>query len=145
MNDGCCNRRYARIKALAETYERNTCIVEKTVWQNEKDLTLDVPFNLQNDRVYRKGKKYVPDENLFASTNKMSRKVLVSATISWYGAMKPFFVNKNGAKVNKENYCTHLKKKRSFLQFKTLLSMMTGYLSKILLRHIDRICVKISL
>ena len=112
----------------------------------KKILTLDVPFNLQNDRVYRKGKKYVPDENLFASTNKMSRKVLVAATISWYGFMKPFFVNENGVKVNKENYCTHLKKNSSFLQFKTLLSMMTGYLmSKILLRHIDRICVKISL
>ena len=47
--------------------------------------------------MYRKGKKSdVPDENLFASTNKMSRKVMVSAAISWYGAMKPFFVNKNG-------------------------------------------------
>ena len=47
--------------------------------------------------MYRKGKKSdVPDENLFASTNKMSRKVMVSAAISWYGTMKPFFVNENG-------------------------------------------------
>ena len=41
-------------------------------------------------------KSDVPDENLFASTNKMSRKVMVSTVISWYGAMKPFFVNENG-------------------------------------------------
>ena len=46
-----------------------------------------------------------PDENLLASTNKMSRKVMVSAAISWYGATKPFFVNENGIKVNTENYC----------------------------------------
>ena len=111
MNDGCRNRRYARAIALAEKFERNTRMIEKTVWQDEKDFTLDVPVNLQNDRVYGKGKKSdVPDENLFASTNKMSRKVMVSAAISWYGATKPFFVNENGIKVNKENYCKHLKK-----------------------------------
>ena len=32
-----------------------------------------------------------------------------------------------------------------FLQLKNLLSVMTGYLSKIVLRHIDRIWYKISL
>ena len=112
INDGCHNRRYACAIALAEKFERNTCMIEKTVWQDQKDLTLDVPVNLQKYRVYRKGKNYdIPGENLFASTNKMSIKVLVSATISWYGATKPFFVNENSVKANTENYCTHLKKK----------------------------------
>ena len=61
--------------------------------------------------MYGKQKKSdVPDEKLFASTNKMSRKVMVSAAISWYGGTKPFFVSENGIKVNKENYCKHLKK-----------------------------------
>ena len=97
--------------ALAEKFERNTRMTEKTVWQDEKDFTLDVPVNLQNDRVYGKGKKSdVPDGNLFASTNNMSRKVMVSAAISWYGATKPFFVNENGIKVNKKNCCRHLDK-----------------------------------
>ena len=46
-------------------------MIEKTVWQDEKDFTLDVPINLQNDRVYEKGKKSdVQNENLFASTKK---------------------------------------------------------------------------
>ena len=89
----CRNRRYARAITLAEKFERNTRMTEKTVWQDEKDFTLDVPVNLQNARVYGKGKKSdVPDENLFASTNKMSRKVMVSAAISWYGATKLFFL-----------------------------------------------------
>ena len=37
-------------------------MIEKTVWQDEKNFTLDVPVDLQNDRVYGKGKKSdVPD------------------------------------------------------------------------------------
>ena len=32
-------------------------MIEKTVWQDEKDFTLDAPVNSQNDRVYGKGKK----------------------------------------------------------------------------------------
>ena len=49
-------------------------------------------------------KSDVPNENLFAFVNKISRKVLVSTAISWYGATKSFYVNENGTKVNKENY-----------------------------------------
>ena len=38
--------------------------------QDKKNFTLDVPVNLQNNRVYGKGEKSdVPDENLLASTN----------------------------------------------------------------------------
>ena len=58
-------------------------MTEKTVWQEEKYFTLEVPVNLQNDRVYEKGKKSDdPNENLFASTNKISRKAMVSTVIS---------------------------------------------------------------
>ena len=56
MNDGCHNSRYARAITLAEKFEHNTCMVEKTVWQDEKDFTLDVSVNLQNDWVYGKEK-----------------------------------------------------------------------------------------
>ena len=48
--------------------------------------------------MYGKGKKSdAPDENLFASRNKMPRKV----TFSWYDATKPFFVNENGITVKR--------------------------------------------
>ena len=71
MNDECRNRNYARAIKLAEKFERNTRMIEKTVWQDEKDFTLDVPVNLQNDRVYGKGKKSdVSDENLFENVHK---------------------------------------------------------------------------
>ena len=71
MNDECRNRKYARAIKLAQKFERNTRMIEKTVWQYEKDFTLDVPVNLQNDRVYGKGKKSdVSDENLFENVHK---------------------------------------------------------------------------
>ena len=50
--------------SLRKRSESNICIIEKMVWQDEKDLTLELPVNLQNDRGYGKGNKVaVPDEN----------------------------------------------------------------------------------
>ena len=34
---------------------------------------------------------------------------MVSAVISCYGVIKSFFVNNNSIKVNKENYCRHIR------------------------------------
>ena len=56
MNDGCRNRRYARAIALAEKFERNTRMIKKRVWQDEKDFIFDVAVKLQNKRVYGKEK-----------------------------------------------------------------------------------------
>ena len=50
--------------SLRKRSESNICIIEKMVWQDEKDFTLELPANLQNDRVYVKGKEIaVSDEN----------------------------------------------------------------------------------
>ena len=85
-------------------------MIEKTVQQDEKDFTPEVPVNLQNDCVYGKGKKSeIPDENLLSLTNKMSKKFILSTAILWYGVTKPFLVNNNDIKVNKRNYCRHLR------------------------------------
>ena len=40
MNGGCRNRRHARAIALAEKFELNARMIEKTVWQDEKILPL---------------------------------------------------------------------------------------------------------
>ena len=72
-------------------------------------------------------KSDVPDENLFASTNKMSSKVIVSAAISWYGATKPFFVNENGIEIKKDNYCKHKKTKQLFHAIKKLIKHDAWY------------------
>ena len=59
MNNGCRNRRYDCAIGLAEKFECNTHMIEKTVWQDENDFKLD-------DRVYGKRRKSdVPDEDLW--------------------------------------------------------------------------------
>ena len=111
MSEETRNRRETRACSLRERSESNIRMMGKTVLQDEKYFTLEVPVNLQNDRLYDKGKKSnIPDEHLLSSTNKMSKQVMLSAAISWYGVTKIFFVNNNGIKVNKESYYRHLRK-----------------------------------
>ena len=85
--------------------------MEKCVFQDEKDFTLEVPINHQNSRVYGKSQKIdISDERLFHTTNRQSAKVMVSACLTWHGATKPFFVNNKNLKVNAKRYKTHLEK-----------------------------------
>ena len=110
MKEGTKNRRLERAIMLATKFERHPRLIERAVFQDEKDFTLDVPLNPQNNRVYFKGKKSdVPVENLYHQTKRMTRKVMVSAALTWHGATKPFFVNDEGLKVNAINYHKHLK------------------------------------
>ena len=88
---GTRNRRETCTGSLRERFESNICMIKETVWQDEKYFTLEVPVNLKNDRVHGKGKKSDTHyENLLSSTNKMSKKVMVPAAISWFGVTKPF-------------------------------------------------------
>ena len=58
------------------------------------DFSLQIPINSQNDRVYFKDRKEdFPDKNFSHQTNKQSVKVMVSATLTWFGVTKPLFVN----------------------------------------------------
>ena len=92
MSEGSWNRRETRAGSLRERFESNIRMIEKTVWQDEKNFSPERPVNLQNDRTYAKGKKSdIPDENLLSSTNMMSKKVMVSVAISCYGVNKTFF------------------------------------------------------
>ena len=85
-------------------------MIEKTVFQDKKYFTLGVTVNLQDDDGEEK-KSDIFHENQFSLTKRMFQKVIVSAAISWYGVTKPFFINKNGVKINRGNYCQHFLKK----------------------------------
>ena len=109
MSEATRNRRDTRAGSFRERFESNIRMIEKVVWQDDTDFTLEVPVNVQNDREYGKEKKSdIPDENLLSSTNKMSKKPMASAVISWYCVTKPILVNDNGVKVSRKNYCRHL-------------------------------------
>ena len=110
VSEGTRKRRTERSGALAERFS-NKRSVEKCVFQDEKDFTLDVPINHQNSRVYGKGKKAdVSDKRLYHEKNRQSVKVMVSACVTWHGATKPFFVTNNNVKVNAQRYKSHLQK-----------------------------------
>ena len=84
---------------------RESRFVEKCLWQDKKDFTLDVPLNSQNSRVYGlENKNNIQDNRLFHHTNRQSKKVMVSACVTWKGAMKPFFVNEKSLKTNCKVY-----------------------------------------
>ena len=64
MSEGSRNRRETRAGFLRERFESNIRMIEKMVWQDEKNFSPERPVNLQNDRTYAKGKKSdIPDEN----------------------------------------------------------------------------------
>ena len=84
ISEGTQNRRETRAGSLRERFESDIRMIEKTAWQDKKDFTLEVLANLQKDRIYGKGNKSdIPDENLISLTNKMSKKLMVSAVTSW--------------------------------------------------------------
>ena len=83
LNNVTRERRTIRSRNLAESFDCNPRLVEKFAYQDEKDFTLKVPTNIQNNRVYLQGKKdQAPDENLFHQKNKQFIKVMVSACLT---------------------------------------------------------------
>jgi transposase len=82
---------------------------KKLCFQDEKDFTLQVPTNRQNNRIYISGtKKQVDKRRLFRPANKQSLKVMVSCVISYNGVSKPFFMDPQRTKVTGEYYTRHL-------------------------------------
>ena len=70
MSKGTKKQRTERAGALADRFS-NKRSVEKCVWQDEKDFTLEVPLNHQNSRVYGKNRKGdISDHRLFQNTNR---------------------------------------------------------------------------
>ena len=107
MSERIWNRRETHAGSLREKLESNICMIKKR-FDKMKKIPLLKFLSICRTIVFMvKGKKKsdIPDKNLFSST----KKVRISAAISCYGVTKLFFVNNNGIKVNKENYCRHLR------------------------------------
>ena len=83
----------------------------KTVWQDEKDFTLDVPVKLKNIWVAIWKKK-----KMFQMITSLRPRIRCQEKL-WFPLQSlgtvprnRFFVNENAIKVNKSNFCKHLKK-----------------------------------
>jgi len=73
-------------------------------------LTLEVFTDRQNDRVYAKGRKSdVCPNRLYHHRNRFSKKLMVSAGMSWNGKTEIFFIDPQKTKVNQKTYIDFLK------------------------------------
>ena len=79
------------------------------MFQDEKDSSLQVLTNHQNNQVYFNGpKKDMQPECLYREGNKFLENVMVSAVMTWKGVSQPLFIGGNGIKVNRASYMKHL-------------------------------------
>ena len=77
MSSSTKERRTTRAGVLAERFGKNR-MVEKCVFQVEKDFTLDIPINPQNSRVYgSQSKSDIEADRLFHIQNRQSQKIMV--------------------------------------------------------------------
>ena len=65
---------------------------------------LEVARNRQNDRVYGKRKRDIAPNRLYHETSRFTKKVMVSAGVSWKGKTRIHFIDTEHTKVNSESY-----------------------------------------
>ena len=78
--------------------------VKNIIFTDEKDFTLEVARNRQNDRVYGKRKRDIAPNRLYHKTSRFTKKVMVSAGVSWKGKTRIHFIDTECTKVNSESY-----------------------------------------
>lgn len=105
---GVRGRRLERSKKLLTRFPIRK--VKLLTFQDEKDFTLEVPTNRQNNRVYSRNKKSeINESRLYHHGNKQSLKLMVSCCVSWNGVTPPFFVDPAKSKVTGELHTKHLR------------------------------------
>ena len=78
--------------------------LKNIIFTDEKDFTLEVARNRQNDRVYGKRKRDIAPNRLYHETSRFTKKVMVSAGVSWKGKTRIHFIDTEHTKVNSESY-----------------------------------------
>ena len=107
MNSACRKRRAERAGKLLQRFSIHS--LPRLAFQ-DKDFSLQVPTNPQNNRVYFNGpKKNGQPERLYSEGNKFSKKVMVSAVIARKDVSQPFFIGGTGIKVDGASYLKHLR------------------------------------
>jgi hypothetical protein len=101
------NRRAERCRFLYRCYKNDD--VKYMCFQDEKDFTLEVPSNRQNNRVNSLGRKMdIEPQRLYHEQSRFSLKLMVSCCVSWNGKTEIFFVNPQQTKVTSEVFVEHL-------------------------------------
>lgn len=95
-------KRKTRCRNLNDRY--SVADVKKIIFTDEKDFTLEIAKNRQNDRVYGKRKRDIHPSRLYHESSRFSKKIMVSAGVSWKGKTNIHFIDTDRVKVNSENY-----------------------------------------
>lgn len=95
-------KRKTRSRKLLDKFSHND--VKRIVFTDEKDFSLEVPINKKNNVVYGTKKSDIPLSRLYHEENRFSKKVMVSAGVSWNGKTSIHFIDTNTAKVNADRY-----------------------------------------
>ena len=95
-------KRKTRCRNMHDKYSARD--VKRMVFTDEKDFSYEVARNRQNDRVYGKKKSEIPQARLYHETSRFTKKVMVSAGVSWNGRTNIHFIDTNKVKVNSESY-----------------------------------------
>ena len=95
-------KRKTRSKNLDKRFTKND--VERMFFTDEKDFTIEVARNRQNDLLYGHKKKEIPVGRLYHETSQFSKKVMASAGVSRRGKTRIRFIDTSKTKVNSECY-----------------------------------------
>ena len=74
------------------------------IFTNEKDFTIEVARNCQNDVGYGHKKKDIPVGRLYHENSRFSKNVMVSAGVSMREKTRIHFIDTSKTKVNSECY-----------------------------------------
>lgn len=92
-------KRKIRCRKLYQRFNKDD--VKRIVFTDEKDFTVEIAKNHQNDRVYGRNKSAINPNRLYRETSRFSKKVMVSAGISWRGKTRIHIVE---SKLNTVEY-----------------------------------------
>lgn len=95
-------KRKTRCRLLNDRFTNKD--VERIVFSDEKDFTLEIAKNRKNDVVYGVTKKDIPVSRLYHETSRFSKKIMVSAGVSHNGKTKLHFIDTTETKVNSVRY-----------------------------------------
>ena len=85
-------KRRQRCRRLLDNY--TSAQTKRIIFTDEKDFTLEIPRNRQNDRVYSRGlKRNIHPSRLYHEQCRFSSKVMVSAGVSWNGPTSIHFID----------------------------------------------------
>ena len=96
------NKRKTRCRLLLNRFTAEK--VKNIIFTDEKDFTLEVARNWQNDWVYGKWKRDIAPNRLYHEASRFTKKVMVSAGVSWKGKTRIHFIDTERTKVNSESY-----------------------------------------